>query len=152
MALPIKVKENKKQITFIIVNNNKNNGYNYTENANYIVVMFEDKLSRFSKARKIKWPSFLLTKGSTLLKRKSIILFALNEWKLGLTHRIKEILPFVEVMQFSMRCYSSLISFIEQYWHNLRCSGILGVQYLPYSIINLWLLALIVATVHWWFV
>ena len=102
--------------------------------------MFKDKLSRFSKARKIKWPSFLLTKGSTLLKRKSTILFALYEWKLGLTHRIKEILSFVEVMQFSMRCCSSLISFIEQYWHNLRSSGILGVQYLPYSIINLWLL------------
>ena len=87
----------KKKITFIIVNNNKNNAYNYKENANYIVAMFNDLLSRFSKARKIKWPSFLLTKGSTLLKRKSIISFALNEWKLGLTYRIKEILSFCAV-------------------------------------------------------
>ena len=30
-----------------------------TENANYIVAMFNDLLSRFLKARKIKWPSFL---------------------------------------------------------------------------------------------
>ena len=51
------------------------------ENTYYIVAMFNDLLSRFSKARKIKWPSFLQTKGSTsatLLKRKSIISFALN--------------------------------------------------------------------------
>ena len=37
------------------------------ENANYIVAMFNDLLSRFSKARKIKWPSFLQTKGSALI-------------------------------------------------------------------------------------
>ena len=37
------------------------------ENANYIVAMFNDLLSRFSKARKIKWPSFLQTKGSALM-------------------------------------------------------------------------------------
>ena len=49
-----------------------------TENANYIVAMFIDLLSRCSKARKIKWPRFLQAKGSTLLKRKSIISFALN--------------------------------------------------------------------------
>ena len=29
----------------------------------------------FLKARKMKWPSFLQTKGSTLLRRKSIISF-----------------------------------------------------------------------------
>ena len=49
------------------INNNNNNGYNYMENANYIVAMFNDLLSRFSKARKIKWQSFLQTKGSTLI-------------------------------------------------------------------------------------
>ena len=48
-----------------------------------IAAMVNDLLSSFSKARKIKWPSFLLTKGSTLLKRKSIISFALIGWKLG---------------------------------------------------------------------
>ena len=37
------------------------------ENANYIVAMFNDLLSRFSKARKIKWPRFLQTKGSALI-------------------------------------------------------------------------------------
>ena len=42
-----------------------------------ITAMVNDLLSSFSRARKIKWPSFLLTKGSTLLKRKSIISFAL---------------------------------------------------------------------------
>ena len=35
------------------------------ENANYIVAMFN--VSRFSKARKIKWPRFLQTKGSALI-------------------------------------------------------------------------------------
>ena len=70
-----------------------------TENANYIVAMFNDLLSRFSKARKIKWPSFLLTKGSTLLKRKSIISFD-TQWV--------KIRIFV-IMRFSM------ISFKEQY-------------------------------------
>ena len=54
-----------------------------TENANYIVAMFNDLLSRCSKARKIKWPRFLQTKGSTLLKRKSIISFALKGGSLG---------------------------------------------------------------------
>ena len=67
----------------IIVHNKNNNGYNYKENSNYIVATFNVLLSRFSKARKIKWPSFLPTKGLTLLKRKSIISFELNEWKLG---------------------------------------------------------------------
>ena len=33
-----------------------------TENANYIVAMFNDLLSRCSKAKKIKWPRFLQTK------------------------------------------------------------------------------------------
>ena len=47
------------------------------------VAMFNDLLSRFSKAREIKWSGFLKTKGSTLLKRKRIISFALNGWKLG---------------------------------------------------------------------
>ena len=37
------------------------------ENANYIVAMFNDLLSHFPKARKIKWPSFLQTKGSALI-------------------------------------------------------------------------------------
>ena len=37
------------------------------ENANYIVAMFSDLLSRFSKARNIKWPSFLQTKGFALI-------------------------------------------------------------------------------------
>ena len=36
------------------------------ENGNYILAMFNDLLSRF-KARKIKWPSFLQTKGSALI-------------------------------------------------------------------------------------
>ena len=54
-----------------------------TENANYIVAMFNDLLSRCSKARKIKWPRLLQAKGSTLLKRKSIISFALNGWRLA---------------------------------------------------------------------
>ena len=62
-------------MTFIFVNNNSNNnnnnnntnGYNYIENANYILAMFNDLLSRFSKARKIEWPSFLQTKGSALI-------------------------------------------------------------------------------------
>ena len=49
------------------INNNNNNGYNYMENANYILAMFNDLLSRFSKARKIEWPSFLQTKGSALI-------------------------------------------------------------------------------------
>ena len=49
-----------------------------TENVNYIVAMFNDLLSRCAKARKIKWPRFLQTKGATLLKRRSIISFALN--------------------------------------------------------------------------
>ena len=51
-----------------------------------------------------------------------------------------------------MKCCSSSISFKEQNWHNLRCSGILGVQYLLYSIINLWLLVLNFATLRRWFV
>ena len=89
------------------------------ENANYIVAMFNDLLWRFSKARKIKWPSFLQTKESTLLKRKSIKSFALNGWKL------------------------SYLWLIE---------SILGVQYLRYSIINLWLLVLNFATLRRWFV
>ena len=49
------------------INNNNNNGYNYMENVNYILAMFNDLLSRFSKARKIEWPSFLQTKGSALI-------------------------------------------------------------------------------------
>ena len=81
--------------------------------------MFNALLWRFSKARKIKWPSFLQRKESKLLKRKSIISFALNGWKLG---------------------YLWLIE------------SILGVQYLPYSIINLWLLVLNFATLRRWFV
>ena len=43
-----------------------------------IAAIVNDLLSRFSKARKIKWPSFLQTKGSTLLTRKSNISFALS--------------------------------------------------------------------------
>ena len=37
------------------------------ENANYILAMFNDLISHFSKARKIDWPSFLQTKGSALI-------------------------------------------------------------------------------------
>ena len=37
------------------------------ENTYYIVAMFNDLLSSFSKARKIKWPSFLQTMGSALI-------------------------------------------------------------------------------------
>ena len=47
----------------------------------YFAAMFNVLFSsRFTKARKIKWPSFSQMKWSTLLKRKSIISFALNEW------------------------------------------------------------------------
>ena len=78
MVLPITILimlyvkgKKKKKITFIFVNNNNNNinnnGYNYMENANYILAMFNDLISHFSKARKIDWPSFLQTKGSALI-------------------------------------------------------------------------------------
>ena len=70
--------------------------------------MFDDLVSRFSKARKIKWLSFLQTKGSILLKRKSIISFD-TQWV--------KIRIFV-IVRFSM------ISFKEQYWPNLGCSEI----------------------------
>ena len=70
-----------------------------TENDNYIVAMFNDLLSRCSKAKKIKWPRFLQTKGSILLKRKSII---------SLDTQWVKIRIFV-IMRFSM------ISFKEQY-------------------------------------
>ena len=106
--------------------------------------MFNDLLSRFSKARKIKWPSFFQTiSGSTLLKRKKHHMVC-TQWvkiRIFVTHRIKEILSFIKVKS-AVKCCSSSISFMEQYWHNLRCSIILGVHYLPYSIINLWLLVL----------
>ena len=65
-------KKKKKKKTFIIVNNNKNNCYNYTENANYIVAMFNDLLSRFSKARKIKWLS-LIVRVNVVLNRTVVV-------------------------------------------------------------------------------
>ena len=69
------VKIKGKKITFIIVNNNNNSGYNYTENANCTVAMFNNLLSRFSKARKIKRPSFLQTEGSTVNSKPPTIPF-----------------------------------------------------------------------------
>ena len=92
-------------------------------------------LSSFSKARKIKWPSFLQMNGSKLLKRKSIISFALNEWKL---YDICDLqnqgdIAFHDGKEFSMKCCSSSILFKNSIWHNLISSGILGVQYLLYE-------------------
>ena len=45
--------------------------------------MFNDLLSRFSKARKIKWPSFLQTKGSTsatLLRKEKKYHIVCTQW------------------------------------------------------------------------
>ena len=150
----------KKEITFIIVNNNNNNnnndnnGHNYKENSNFIAAIWNVLLSSFSKARKIKWPSFLQMKGSRLLKRKSIISFALNEWKLFDICDLKNQgdIAFHEGKEFSMKCCSSSILFrtvfdtiwyAQEFWAcSISCM----------SIINLWLLVLNFATMRRWFV
>ena len=73
---------------------NNNNGYNYKENSNYIAAMFNVLFSRFSKARKIKWPSFLQTK-----EKQYHIIIVCTQWvKITkfVTYKIKEILSFIK--------------------------------------------------------
>ena len=74
-------------------------------------------------------------KGSRLLKRKSIISFALNEWKLTDICDLQNQgdIAFHVGKELSMKCCSYSILFKNSIWHNLISSGILGVQYLLYE-------------------
>ena len=74
------------------------------------VAMFNDLLSRFSKAREIKWSGFLKTKGIYITEEKKYHIVC-TQWvkiRIFVTYRIKE------RVQFSMKCCSSSISWVTR--------------------------------------
>ena len=84
-----------------------------------------------------------------LLKRKTALLWSFKELKSGyflIISSTKDFLIVSYLLQDKRKCISFSTSFELQYWQIPRCSGSLGVECPPVSILRLWLPALSFAT------